>query len=70
MTINRLIVPDIDHWNISGIVEDFIKNHELPVLILCYTDPVAMDQVMSVVYKRGCSISMRKQGDLVEILVE
>ncbi len=67
MTTNRLILPDVDHHNITAIVEDYLDFHVLPILIVCYSKPDLLDQVLKVVYKRSGSVSMKKQGDLVEI---
>jgi hypothetical protein len=69
MTDHRLILPDVDHYNISAIVEDYLKFHALPVTIVCYSKPELLDQVLSVIYNRSVSTSIKKHGDLVEISV-
>lgn len=69
MVDNRLIVPDTDHRDIAFIVEDYIRGHELPVVIVCYIYPEMLDLVMSAIYKQGRSTSMKRCGDLVEISV-
>lgn len=69
MTDNRLIIPDTDHRDITFIVENYIQSHDLPVVIVCYTYPEILDLVMSAIYKRGHSTSMRRRGDLLEISV-
>lgn len=69
MTDHRLILPDVDHYDISSVVDDYLQFNALPVVIVCYSDPEILDQVLTVVYKRSCSTRMKKQGDLVEISV-
>lgn len=69
MTDHRLILPDVDHYDIPSIVADYLQFHALPVVIVCYREPEILDQVLTVVYKRSCSTKMKKQGDLVEISV-
>lgn len=69
MDDNRLIIPDLDHSDVQYMVTDYLRHHELPVVIVCYTTPEILDQVLSAIYKNGHSTSMRRQGDLVEISV-
>ena len=69
MTNHRLILPDVAHRDITALVAAYLQFHALPVIIVCYSEPELLDQVLTVVYKRSCSTRIKKQGDLVEISV-
>lgn len=72
MTHSKLVLADIDHWDLSWYINDFLDTHKPlgePVTIVCGPNSTDLDLAMKVIYQKGCSSVFIKRGGDIEISV-
>jgi hypothetical protein len=72
MANTKLVLSDIDHWDLSWYINDFLDTHRHsgePVTIVCGHRSRHMELAMRVIYQKGCSSVFIKRGGDIEISV-